>query len=118
MRFCFTLHKSLAMEKYWNVLSTQDKIKFILSILAGILVVIFATLNWKEAEINFIFKLIKVKLSVAIMISVVAGYLVSFIFSYRKQLKNNEVIESLTKKIEKLERKIEKQSDDVFPEAE
>ena len=106
------------MEKYWNVLSTQDKIKFILSILAGLLVVIFATLNWKEAEINFIFKLRKVKLSVAIMISVVAGYLVSFIFSYRKQLKNNEVIESLTKKIEKLERKIEKQSDDVFPEAE
>jgi uncharacterized integral membrane protein len=106
------------MEKYWKVLSTQDKIKFILSILAGILVVIFATLNWKEAEIDFIFKLIKVKLSVAIIISVVAGYLISFLFSYRKQLKNNDVIESLSKKIEKLERKIEKQSDEFNPEAE
>ena len=49
------------MEKYWNVLSIQDKIKFILSILAGILVVIFATLNWKEAEIDFIFNIIQVK---------------------------------------------------------
>ena len=106
------------MEKYWNVLSIQDKIKFILSIIAGILVVIFATLNWKDAKIDFIFNIIQVKLSVAIMISVVAGYLVSFLFSYRKQLKNNEEIESLTKKIEKLERKIEKQSDEFNPEAE
>ena len=118
MRFCFTLHKRLTMEKYWNVLSILDKIKFILSILAGILVVVFATLNWKEAEIDFIFKNIKVKLSVAIMISVVAGYLVSFLFSYRKQLKNNDIIETLTKKIEKLERKIEKQSDEFNSEAE
>jgi uncharacterized integral membrane protein len=106
------------MEKYWTVLSIQDKIKFILSIIAGILVVIFATLNWKDAKIDFIFNIIQVKLSVAIMISVVAGYLVSFLFSYRKQLKNNEEIESLTKKIEKLERKIEKQSDEFNPEAE
>ena len=118
MRFCFTLHKRLTMEKYWTVLSIQDKIKFILSIIAGILVVIFATLNWKDAKIDFIFNIIQVKLSVAIMISVVAGYLVSFLFSYRKQLKNNEEIESLTKKIEKLERKIEKQSDEFNPEAE
>ena len=97
------------MEKYWKVLSTQDKIKFILSILAGILVVIFATLNWKEAQIHFIFKIIEVKLSVAILLSVVAGYLMSFLFSYRNLLKNNQEIERLTKKIEKLEHKLEKQ---------
>ena len=97
------------MEKYWKVLSTQDKIKFILSILAVILVVIFATLNWKEAQIHFIFKIIEVKLSVAILLSVVAGYLMSFLFSYRNLLKNNQEIERLKKKIEKLEHKLEKQ---------
>ena len=99
------------MEKYWKALSTKDKIKFILSIIAGILVVIFATLNWKDAQIDFIFKIIQVKLSIAILLSAVAGYFISFLFSYRKQLKNNEEIETLTKKIEKLERKIEKQEE-------
>jgi uncharacterized integral membrane protein len=99
------------MEKYWKALSTQDKIKFILSIIAGILVVIFATLNWKDAQIDFIFKIIQVKLSIAILLSAVAGYFISFLFSYLKQLKNNEEIETLTKKIEKLERKIEKQEE-------
>jgi uncharacterized integral membrane protein len=67
------------MEKYWKALSTQDKIKFILSIIAGILVVIFATLNWKDAQIDFIFKIIQVKLSIAILISAIAGYFI-FIF--------------------------------------
>jgi uncharacterized integral membrane protein len=99
------------MEKYWKALSTQDKIKFILSIIAGILVVIFATLNWKDAQIDFIFKIIQVKLSIAILISAIAGYFISFLFSYRKQHRKNEEIETLTKKIEKLERKIEKQEE-------
>lgn len=105
------------MEKYWKALSTQDKIKFILSIIAGILVVIFATLNWKDAQIDFIFKIIQVKLSIAILISAIAGYFISFLFSYRKQHRKNEEIETLTKKIEKLERKIEKQ-EEIQQEAE
>jgi uncharacterized integral membrane protein len=90
------------MKEFWNKLPIKEKIKFILSVIAGILVVIFATLNWKDQEIHFIFKIIKVKLSIAILLSVIAGYIISFLFSYKTRLEKENEIEKLNKKIHKL----------------
>lgn len=100
------------MKEYWNKLPLIEKFKFILSTLVGILVVIFATLNWKDAKIDFIFEEYTVKLSVAIILSVIAGYLISFIFSYRKQLTSEHEIEKLNAKIERLSKQIKKDDDD------
>ena len=48
------------MKDIWKKLSTKEKIKFVTSIIVGILVVIFATLNWKDQEIHFIFQVFHV----------------------------------------------------------
>jgi uncharacterized integral membrane protein len=95
------------MKEIWKKLSLKEKIKLIGSILVGVLVVIFATLNWKDQDIHFIYKVYKVKLSIAIILSVIAGYLISFLFSYRK-------INTLENENEKLKEKISELSDGLF----
>jgi putative membrane protein len=87
------------MKDIWKKLSIIEKIKLILGIIAGIFVVIFATLNWKDQEIHFIFNTLRVKLSIAIILSVLSGYIISFLFSYLK-------INSLKNENEKLKDKI------------
>lgn len=87
------------MKDIWKKLSIIEKIKLILGIITGIFVVIFATLNWKDQEIHFIFNTLRVKLSIAIILSVLSGYIISFLFSYRK-------INSLKNENEKLKDKI------------
>lgn len=92
------------MKEIWNKLTLIEKIKLFISVIAGILVVIFATLNWRDQDIHFIFKVFKVKLSIAILLSVIAGYLISFLFSYRK-------IKSLENENEKLKKQLGSLSD-------
>jgi uncharacterized integral membrane protein len=93
------------MKDIWKKLSVAEKTKLIISIIVGILVVIFATLNWKDQEINFIYKVYKVKLSIAIILSVISGYFISFLFSYRK-------MKTLENENEKLKNKISNLSED------
>src|SRR5574343_916818 len=42
------------MVEYWHSLSNVNKIKFVLSIILGILGVVFATLNWTEQEVHLL----------------------------------------------------------------
>ena len=99
------------MKDIWKKLSTKEKIKFVTSIIVGILVVIFATLNWKDQEIHFIFQVFHVKLSIAIILSVIAGYLISFVFSYKKlnQLQNEN--EKLKNKIADISQELNEKSE-------
>ena len=99
------------MKDIWKKLSVAEKAKLIISIIIGILVVIFATLNWKDQEINFIYKVYKVKLSIAIILSVIAGYFISFLFSYRK-------INALENENEKLKDKIANLSENLIEKTE
>jgi uncharacterized integral membrane protein len=99
------------MKDIWKKLSVAEKTKLIISIIVGILVVIFATLNWKDQEINFIYKVYKVKLSIAIILSVIAGYFISFLFSYRK-------INALENENEKLKDKIANLSENLIEKTE
>ena len=99
------------MKVIWKKLSVAEKAKLIISVIVGILVVIFATLNWKDQEINFIYKVYKVKLSIAIILSVIAGYFISFLFSYRK-------INALENENEKLKDKIANLSENLIEKTE
>jgi uncharacterized integral membrane protein len=99
------------MKDIWKKLSVAEKAKLIISVIVGILVVIFATLNWKDQEINFIYKVYKVKLSIAIILSVIAGYFISFLFSYRK-------INALENENEKLKDKIANLSENLIEKTE
>ena len=98
------------MKEIWKKLSVKERIKLISSIIVGILVVVFATLNWKDQEIHFIFKVFKVKLSIAIILSVISGYIISFVFSYRK-------LNSLQNENEKLKDKIAHLNEDKIEKA-
>jgi uncharacterized integral membrane protein len=99
------------MKDIWKKLSVAEKAKLIISVIVGILVVIFATLNWKDQEINFIYKVYKVKLSIGIILSVIAGYFISFLFSYRK-------INALENENEKLKDKIANLSENLIEKTE
>jgi uncharacterized integral membrane protein len=98
------------MKEIWKKLSVKERIRLISSIIVGILVVVFATLNWKDQEIHFIFKVFKVKLSIAIILSVISGYIISFVFSYKK-------LNSLQNENEKLKDKIAHLNEDKIEKA-
>ena len=100
------------MKDIWKKLSSKEKIKFVTSILVGILVVIFATLNWKDQEIHFIVRIFKVKLSIAIILSVIAGYLISFLFSYKKLIELKNENEKLKNSIADLSQELNRKTDD------
>jgi uncharacterized integral membrane protein len=91
------------MVEYWNSLTALNKIKFIFSLIIGVIGVVFATLNWKEHEVHLLVKKTQMPLSLLILFSMAAGYAMSFVFSYRKFKAKDKVIENLQKKIEELE---------------
>lgn len=91
------------MKEFWFLLSPWKKFKFILSILVIIFVIIFAIINWQETEIKFIFFKIKISITLLIIVCLVAGYLTSTLFDYRKhRIKEREIVK-LKAKISQLE---------------
>ncbi|MEY3237212.1 MAG: hypothetical protein RI883_1313 [Bacteroidota bacterium] len=90
------------MTEYWNSLSFINKAKFVLSIILGILGVVFATLNWKEQDVHLLFVQTKMPLTLLIIFSMVVGYAFSFIFSYKKFRAKDLEIDELKKEIEEL----------------
>ena len=91
----------------WGKMSLKDKVKFTSSIICVILFIAFAALNWNSHEIHFIFLKSKIPLTVVIFLSVVVGYLISFLISYKKLMKKNFEIEMLKEKIESIEKQDE-----------
>lgn len=90
------------MVEYWHSLSTVNKIKFVLSILLGIVGVVFATLNWKEQEVHLLVTRAQMPLTLLIIFSIVVGYALSFVFSYKKFREKDREIEALKREIEQL----------------
>ena len=86
----------------WSKMSLKDKLKFSVSIVCVILFIAFAALNWNSQEIHFIFLKSRIPLTIAIFLSVVVGYLISFLFSYKKLMKKDFEIEMLKEKIESI----------------
>ena len=83
------------MVEYWHSLSNVNKIKFVLSIVLGILGVVFATLNWTEQEVHLLVTKMKMPLTLLIIFSVIVGYALSFVFSFRKfrvKVRESEVL--------------------------
>lgn len=97
------------MSKYldWSLMSLKDKVKFSTSIICVILFIAFAALNWNSQKIHFIFLKSRIPLTIAIFLSVVVGYLISFLFSYKKIMKKDFEIEILKEKIKLIEKKDE-----------
>ncbi len=90
------------MTEYWNSLSLLNKVKFVFSIILGIMGVVFATLNWKEQDVHLLFIQTKMPLTLLIIFSMVVGYAFSFIFSYKKFRAKDQEIEELKKELQEL----------------
>jgi uncharacterized integral membrane protein len=91
------------MRDYWLMLTPWKKFKFIVSIISVIFVVIFAIVNWQEAEINFLFFKIKISITLLIVICLLAGYITSTLFDFRKYKLKDREISKLKLRIKELE---------------
>lgn len=88
------------MKEYWSNLTTGQKIKYIISLIIVIFVVIFAVQNWARTEVNFVFFSINVPKTLLILISLVGGYGLSTLFDYRKFKKKDKEIKSLKNQLD------------------
>lgn len=95
------------MEDFWKSLTPFNKFKFVLSVILGIIVVIFAVLNWHSEEIHLVFAKKQIPLTLLIIFSVAAGYAISFIFSYRKFKTKDRQIRDLEDQLRDLKNKYE-----------
>lgn len=94
------------MVEYWKSLSPLNKFKFVLSLILGIIGVVFTTLNWNVQEVHLIFVKTNIPLSLLILFSIIIGYALSFIFNFRKFRAKDREIEVLKKNIEDLKDQI------------
>lgn len=90
------------MKEYWMNLTLLNKVKFVFSMILGIIGVIFATLNWKEQEVNLIVTSFKIPLTLLIIFSVIVGFALSFVFNYSKIVRKDDEIDELKREIERL----------------
>jgi uncharacterized integral membrane protein len=87
------------MQDYWGKLTFLAKVRFVITLLIGIVGVIFATLNWKEEEVHLIFAVKKVPLSLLVILSIASGYAICSIFNGRKLKAKDDEIDELKKRL-------------------
>lgn len=83
------------MEDFWKSQTAANKVKLIFSAILLIVVVVFAVLNWNSQEIHLLFTKKQIPLSLLIIFSVFAGYIISYLFTYRKTKGFERKIEEL-----------------------
>lgn len=93
------------MREYWNTLTTLKKIKFSLSIILFILIILFAFQNWEAENVNMLFFDIHIPLTLLIAISMFIGFSISAFLNYRELVSKEKEIKSLKKKLKELDEK-------------
>ena len=83
------------MKEYWNELTAGQKIKHSISAIAGILVIIFAILNWESTEVHLLFTVVSIPKILLIIVSLAGGFGLATLFDYRKFRKKDREIKSL-----------------------
>lgn len=62
------------VKEYWIKLTFVQKVKLIFFAVLGLLILIFALLNWYVYDLNLIFGTVKVPVTILILISMFGGY--------------------------------------------
>ncbi len=88
------------MKEYWNDLSKAQKAKYIIGIVVGILVVIFAVLNWRYTSVHLLFKRVRIPITLLVIVSVAGGFGFASLFDYRKFKKKDKQIRQLKMQLE------------------
>lgn len=83
------------MKEWWDDLSSSQKFKYIISAVLGILVLIFAIVNWKIVPVNFLIITVRIPITLLIVLSLAGGFGLATLFDYRKFRKKDKEINSL-----------------------
>ena len=76
-------------------MKNQQKVKYIISAIAGFLVLIFAIVNWKSINVNLLVTTVRIPVTLLIILSLAGGFGLATLFDYRKFKKKNKEIKSL-----------------------
>ena len=91
------------MKEHWLELTKAQKIKYIVSAVAGILVLIFAIVNWKITEVHLLVTKVRMPITLLIIISLGGGFGLATLFNYRKFKKKDTEIKALNAKLNPVE---------------
>ncbi len=83
------------MKEWWDGLSNSQKMKYIISAVSGMLVLIFAIVNWKSIPVNFLITTIRIPTTLLIVLSLAGGFGLATLFDYRKFKKKDKEINTL-----------------------
>ena len=93
------------MKEYWQTLTIIKKIKFALSMVLFVLVVLFAYQNWEVNNLNLLFFSVHIPLTLLIAISMFIGYSISTFIDYKKVISKEKEIKTLKNRIKELTEK-------------
>jgi uncharacterized integral membrane protein len=94
------------MTEYWKVLPFWNKVKFIISLLIGILGVIFATLNWNNQAVHLVFFKANLPITILVIIAIVIGYAYGHLFNFQKFRRKEKELDQLRETIATLEKEL------------
>ncbi|NQY66975.1 MAG: LapA family protein [Flavobacteriales bacterium] len=94
------------MKDYWEKLSFTQKLNHIFWGVVGLLILIFALLNWKVFELNLIFGTVPVPVTILILVSMFGGYGYAKIFGFIKSRKKDKEISYLEGEVAALREKV------------
>lgn len=100
------------MKDYWQKLSFTQKLNHIFWGVVGLLILIFALLNWKVFDLNLIFGKVKVPVTILIIVSMFGGYGYAKIFGFIKTRKREKEFNYLKGEISALRDKVRKPTPD------
>lgn len=83
------------MKDWWDSLSSSQKFKYIISAVSGILVLIFAIVNWKTVPVSLLITTVRIPITLLIVLSLAGGFGLATLFDYRKFRNKDKEIKSL-----------------------
>lgn len=87
------------MKEYWNELTRAQKTKYIISAVAGVLVILFAILNWKSTDVHLLITKVRIPKTLLIIMSLAGGFGLATLFDYRKFKKKDKEIKALREQV-------------------
>ena len=97
------------MKDYWKKLSFGEKAKLIFFAICGLLILIFALLNWKVYNLNLIFGKVEVPVTILILVSMFGGYAYARIYSWIKARQQDKEISYLKGELAATREKLRKE---------
>lgn len=97
------------MKEYWKKLSFGEKAKLIFFGVVGLLVLIFALLNWEVYKLDLIFGEVEVPITILIVVSMFGGYAYARIYGSLKSRKKDKEISYLKGELAATREKLRKE---------